>query len=316
MNRFFLKLIFSLVMISFIACDDGDVVVSNFNFDEDTALDLCGANDNKVLFTIENETDEAISFKFSGTDFDGTFDGLSAPESISIDLNNTNKLNYRILNASAIGEQYFCQDVPPSKPTVDQEFVSTTGGTVFLSISVIEQDDDDGIPRDQEDLNDDGDLFNDDTDDDNIPNFIDTDDDNDNVPTSVEIINNEGDDLPDTDDDGTPNYLDPDDDGDGILTRKEDLNAFDNVDNENDPILNPQDDTNSDGLPNYLNPQVTESIDINQFRENKISRTFRTRVTVRNVTLEQVNGDQKITFEELRLGFYDVTSSDEIIPME
>ena len=306
----------ALIAIMIIACDDGDIVVSNFNFDQDTALELCGDDDDKVLYTIDNETKEAISLRFIGQEFDGTFEGLNPPEAISIDLGVNNKLNYRILNASANGTQYFCQEIPASYPTVNQEFISTTGGSAFLSINVIDQDDGDGIPANQEDLNDNGNLFDDDSDDDGIPNFIDMDDDNDNVPTSVEIINNDGDSLPDTDGDGTPDYLDPDDDGDGVLTRYEDLNAFDNLDDDGNPTLNPQDDTNPDGLPNYLNSQVTEFIEINQFRENVISRDFRTQVVLTNVTLEQLNGEQLITLEELNLGFYDTTSTDEVIPMD
>lgn len=310
------KILLALFALIIISCDDGDIVVSNFNFDQDTVLDLCGDSDNQVLFTIDDETNEAISFTFDNQDFDGTFDGLNPPEAISIDLGSNNKVNYRILNAPASGAQYFCQDVPPSSPEVNQEFISTSGGTAFLTINVTEQDDDDGIPRNQEDRNGNGNLFDDDTDGDGIPNFIDTDDDNDNVPTSVEIINNDGDNLPDTDGDGTPDYLDPDDDGDGVLTRNEDLNAFDNIDENGNPTLNPQDDTNPDGLPNYLNPQATEAVNINQFRENEITRTFRTQVVINNVTLEQVNGEQSITLEELRLGFFEITSNNEVIPME
>ena len=317
MSQFLKKnYLLALVALLIVACDDGDIVVSNFNFDQDTALDLCGDADNQVLFTIDDETNEAISFRFTNQDFDGTFEGLNPPEAISIDLGANNKVNYRVLNAPANASQYFCQDVPPSSPGVNQEFISTSGGTAFLTINVTQQDDNDGIPRNQEDLNGNGNLFDDDSDGDGIPNFIDTDDDNDNVPTSVEIINNDGDELPDNDEDDTPDYLDPDDDGDGVLTRNEDLNAFDNLDEDGNPTLNPQDDTNPDGLPNYLNPQATESVDINRFRENEITRTFRTQVVIRNVTLEQVNGDQSITLEELRLGFYEITSNNEVIPME
>ena len=306
----------TLFILSLVGCDDGDVVVSNFNFDENTVLNLCGDSGNKILFTIDDQTNEAISFRFAGLDFDGTFDGLNPPEAISINLNNNNKVNYRILNAPANATEYFCQDVPPSSPEVDQEFMSTSGGTAFLSISVTEQNDNDGIPGNQEDLNNNGNLFDDDTDNDGIPNFIDIDDDNDNVLTISEINNDDGDSLPNTDEDGTPNYLDNDDDGDGTLTRNEDLNAFDNLNNNGNPILDPRDDTNADGLANYLNPQIDESIEINQFKQNEISRTFRTQIVIRNVTLEQVNGDQNITFEELILGFYEITSNNEIIPME
>ena len=315
LKPFFKTIVSVFLLLIVLSCDDGDVVVSNFNFDQNTVLDLCGDSDSKLLYTVDDETNEAISFKFSGLNFDGKFEGLNPPEAISIDLNNNNRINYRVLTASANATEYFCQDVPASSPAVDQEFVSTSGGTAFFTISVVNQDDNDGIPRNQEDINNNGNFFDDDTDNDGIPNFIDVDDDNDNVLTISEINNDDGDGLPDTDEDGTPNYLDADDDGDGTLTRNEDINAFDNLSNGN-PILDPRDDTNADGLPNYLNPQIDKSIEINQFKQNEISRTFRTQIVIRNVTLEQVNGDQNITFEELRLGFYEVISNNEIIPME
>jgi hypothetical protein len=62
----------------------------------------------------------------------------------------------------------------------------------------------------EEDLNGDNDLFNDDTDEDGIPNFQDIDDDNDGILTKDEYDQN-GDNIPDdTDNDGIPDYLDSD----------------------------------------------------------------------------------------------------------
>lgn len=62
----------------------------------------------------------------------------------------------------------------------------------------------------EEDLNGDNDLFNDDTDEDGIPNFQDIDDDNDGILTKDEYDQN-GDNLPDdSDNDGIPDYLDSD----------------------------------------------------------------------------------------------------------
>nr|WP_321223331.1 FKBP-type peptidyl-prolyl cis-trans isomerase [uncultured Psychroserpens sp.] len=54
----------------------------------------------------------------------------------------------------------------------------------------------------------------------------------------------------DTDGDEIPNYVDADDDGDGVLTINEDLN------NDGDPT---NDDTDGDGIPNYLDADSTES---------------------------------------------------------
>ena len=62
----------------------------------------------------------------------------------------------------------------------------------------------------EEDLNGDNDLFNDDTDEDGIPNFQDIDDDNDGSLTKDEYDKN-GDNVPDdSDNDGIPDYLDSD----------------------------------------------------------------------------------------------------------
>ncbi|MDV6168738.1 T9SS type A sorting domain-containing protein [Flavobacterium sp. DG1-102-2] len=117
----------------------------------------------------------------------------------------------------------------------------------------------DGVPTSVEDLNGDGNLANDDTDGDGIPNFIDNDDDGDLVPSSEEYIfpvgppntnDNEG--IPlDTDGDGIPNYIDNDDDNDGILTVDEDYNL------NGDPT---DDDLNNNGVADYLDFETTAGI--------------------------------------------------------
>ncbi|MEO1012238.1 MAG: hypothetical protein AAFX53_13085 [Bacteroidota bacterium] len=70
----------------------------------------------------------------------------------------------------------------------------------------------DGVPSFLEDLDNDGDLINDDSDEDNIPDALDIDDDNDGIPTRDEIdFDDDGNlVLPDEDEDGTPDYLDSD----------------------------------------------------------------------------------------------------------
>ncbi|SHJ32704.1 hypothetical protein SAMN04487911_11757 [Arenibacter nanhaiticus] len=72
--------------------------------------------------------------------------------------------------------------------------------------------DGDGVITALEDLDGDGDLFNDDTDGDKFPNYMDKDDDGDGVSTRDEIeIDAEGNvTFPDTDGDGIPDYLDAD----------------------------------------------------------------------------------------------------------
>ncbi|QEE50830.1 T9SS type A sorting domain-containing protein [Flavobacterium alkalisoli] len=104
--------------------------------------------------------------------------------------------------------------------------------------------DNDNVPTADEDLNQDGNLANDDTDGDGLPDFIDNDDDGDLILTSEEyVFGRDVNDMYDTDGDGIPNYLDNDDDGDGILTINEEYNG------NNYPA---DDDTDEDGIPDYL----------------------------------------------------------------
>jgi FKBP-type peptidyl-prolyl cis-trans isomerase FkpA len=71
--------------------------------------------------------------------------------------------------------------------------------------------DNDGILSINEDVDGDGNVKNDDTDSDTIPNYLDDDDDGDGILTKNEDANGDGDVTnDDTDGDGTPDYLDPD----------------------------------------------------------------------------------------------------------
>ncbi|WP_291870112.1 hypothetical protein [Maribacter sp.] len=84
----------------------------------------------------------------------------------------------------------------------------------LLAVNTADHDRD-GISSIEEDINKDGNLLNDDTDEDNIPNYLDTDDDGDGTLTREEIEDDNGNMIvmppyPDTDNDGIPDYLDPD----------------------------------------------------------------------------------------------------------
>ena len=135
------------------------------------------------------------------------------------------------------------------------EMVTVTGQWDGLNISTeVEVEftpdntdtDGDGVYDRLEDLNGNGDLEDDDTDGDGIPNYLDTDDDGDSIPTKDEDIDGDGDPQnDDTDEDQIPNYLDDDDDNDGILTIDEDANG--NLDLFDD-------DTDGDEIPNFLDP--------------------------------------------------------------
>ncbi len=91
--------------------------------------------------------------------------------------------------------------IPPYSPLVFS----------FKTFVVDNDTDNDLVTNADEDLNDNGNPFDDDTDDDGSPNFKDRDDDNDGVLTKDEDANHDGDPTnDDTDGDGIPDYLDAD----------------------------------------------------------------------------------------------------------
>jgi len=126
----------------------------------------------------------------------------------------------------------------------------------------------DTVATADEDLNGNGNYGDDDTDGDQIPDFIDEDDDGDFVLTNVEAVvttMNRGSqntaNYLDTDGDQIPNYLDNDDDGDGVLTLDEDYDGDYNPAN---------DDTNNDGEPDYLQQTVALGVADNQISGFKV----------------------------------------------
>ena len=161
-------------------------------------------------------------------------------------------------------------------------------------------DDEDNVVNRNEDVNGDGDLMNDDTDGDSIPDYQDPDDDGDGVITFFEDPNLDRNPMnDDTDGDSIPNYQDVDDDGDGVLTVMEDPNGDGNLMNDDtdlDGILNyldfdddgdrvptimedpngdgnlMNDDTNGNGIPNFLDPDDTSWIDNLPDNENQNGR--------------------------------------------
>ena len=281
--RFIFLFIFATAF-CFYSCDDGDIIVTDFDFDE-VDLDLCETTtDNYIYFKINSDTREGISFNFTQEDFSETTVTEDGP--IVIPVNSDNQFTYRRFN-TAIGQDYYCGILPPSTVTVEEEFVGTSG-TASITTSITDEDDGDGLEetRDKEDKNYD-------TDGDGIPNYKDQDDDNDNVPTSAELGENGT--FLFTDDDMLPDHLDPDDDGDTIPTKYEE---------GPDPNGDPRDDRRpGSDISNYLDDTIKEEGDrtaIDAFvKTNSVITTFETIIIFDDLI---INGlDQSIVEENLRL---------------
>ncbi len=268
--------------IFFSGCDDGDIIVTSFNFDN-AQLKSCGEVGNYVFYKVNPEALESLSLKLGTTD---SLYKTAGTKTYSLN-GTTNFVNYRSYDG-ALGNDYFCSSIPPTSPKVTVDYLASSG-TVEVT-TIFEYDDNDGVPKEKE--------FDGDTDGDGLPDLYDVDDDGDNVPTALELDteNSDGDDDPftnplDTDGDGIPDYLDPDDDGDGILTRNEDKNGD----------LDPRNDITDPSVGgDYLNPAVAVDYGIVQYREHTYKITKSVKVVLRDLVL--INGAEEIVIETLDMG--------------
>ncbi|MEG9326920.1 hypothetical protein V6B16_03145 [Salinimicrobium catena] len=283
-----------LTILLFVSCDDGDLIVTDFNF-ENKQLEWCGDTEDQVLFNINNDqVHEAIAFRFSLNTSTPQFFSTETGQ-MTIPLNSENQVVYRVFNGE-VESSYFCNAIPPVSPGVTEEYRSTSGGEMIITTTLrnATDHDGDGVPSETEGI-----ASEQDTDQDGIPDYLDIDDDQDNILTRVEIAveaDNMIGNFPDSDNDGIPNHLDPDDDDDGVPTRNEDWNMNNN----------PTDDRDNDGLPYYLNPEIVDSFDVTTVRENVISQSFRYLFTAENLTLLKQGGDgEQIRLEDFELGYYD-----------
>ena len=296
-------LLFSLIALN--SCDDGDIIVSSFDFSEQD-VDYCSTVDdtesetvNYIFYKINPDTNEAIAFRIS-TD-EPILTELSNETAYTFNLGSSSNtfVSYRIFN-NPVTSDYFCNEVPPSQPSVTEEYISAEGTVTIVTEG--EYDDDDDIDAEFEmTLNGETDL-----DGDGIPNYYDFDDDGDNVPTNQEgvVLNEDGSiDMEgslDTDGDGIPNFMDPDDDGDGVLTINEDV----------DRDLNPNNDVTDVSIgPDYLNDNIAIDYNVNAFREhtynlNNITLT----INLTDLVFISQNGEATIRQEELLFGEYSAPS--------
>ena len=275
-NFFFI----SIILTSFISCNDGDIIITDFNF-EASNLNNCGGPGAYIFYNVNNSSAaESISLILETSDI--LFLESSIDEYI---LNGTtNIVNYRKYD-NDVDDDYFCSIIPPTTPSVTIEYIGASGVAVLTTITT--KDDEDGIEEDAT-----SDL---DTDNDGLLDYYDNDDDGDNVPTVNELGPNflEGtDEFPlDTDNDGIYDYLDTDDDGDAILTRYEDANGD----------LDPTNDfTDTNGDPDYLNATIANSNIIDQYRIHSYQLKSDIELVINNLVL--VNGSEEITKETMILG--------------
>lgn len=295
MRKYLLVLLTASFLIS---CDDGDLIVTNFDFESNTFQSCTGPQNRQVFFKLNNDlSNEAIALAFNLEPASEDF-LIAEVGTLTIPLNTRNQVIYRTFN-SEVESDYFCNEIPPISPRVVEEYRSTSGGEIVIT-STLRNDkdlDQDGVLNTVENAVESENTVNGfpDTDNDGIPNFLDTDDDNDNIPTSTETgEENTSSGYPDSDGDGVADYLDPDDDNDGVLTRYEDWNED----------RNPTNDTNDEGIPHYLNPEIADAFEVSSTPVSNISIGFSYEVYIRNLTLVRQGGDgEQIRIDNYGFGF-------------
>lgn len=297
-------LLFFFLSCFLFTCDDGDVIVVEFDFDD--TFEVCknlifyNTKDNpaeafSLLLTDDpdyNTIEDILAFELSS---DGVYATVVTPEKEFFFNGDTNRFNYRTFNT--ISGDYFCSDIPPADIVLLSDDESTSGSATITTILI--EDDGDGIPAwfEDEDLDGDQDPTTNptDRDGDGIPDYLDDDDDGDNVRTVAENPNFDEAtgglvEPQDSDSDGIPDYLDDDDDGDGVLTRNEENNTQDQ-NPLNDRTGEDIDDGVADGaIPlDYLNPNVNTPIPATAYREHTIYQEFIVSVVLNNLVLSSVN---------------------------
>jgi hypothetical protein len=283
------KILVILAALLIWSCDDGDILVTSFDFDEQT-LQTCTDFD-FVYFKINADNNETLALQFSTA---LPFQTEVGEQEIS--LSSTNQVTYRRFN-SDVTASYFCNAIPPTQPTVVEEFTSNVGDITLVTDGTL--DDDDGIPAELE--------MGMDSDSDGIEDYLDFDDDGDNVPTLFEgVVITDGVIDPlltrDTDGDGKFDYLDIDDDGDGILTIDEDPNM------DLDP-MNDNSDPDMDTLDDYLNQNIAISYDIGAFREHAtVFDDIEITISMTNLDFRNENGEEVIrNTTTIRFGVFEGT---------
>lgn len=265
------------------SCDDGDIITVELEFGD--TFKSCGE---LVFYKTKSDPSESLSLEINTTiedliELDVDNQLVSSEESFTIN-GSTNTFYYRTYSET-LPTSYFCEAITPNINIISDS--ESTDGTVSVTTILIE-DDNDGIPAELEDLNGNGDLEDDDTDGDGLPNYLDDDDDGDNVRTASENPNysasNGLTDALDTDLDGIPNYLDTDDDNDGILTRNEENESQDQ---------NPTNDITDNIIgPDYLNDQISTEILATAYRVHTIKQTFTISAIVSNFSFPNLIQDE------------------------
>ena len=116
-----LVLVASVFMLQ--ACDDGDITLESFNFD-DVAIQEC--TDNNLIFKINN--DELLLLNIPESSFANVETPDGSPRIVNV--SSSNQIIYRIYSGT-VTDDNLCDLIPPATPVVKNEW-NATGGTIEI----------------------------------------------------------------------------------------------------------------------------------------------------------------------------------------
>lgn len=288
-------LCFFSVLLLTTACDDGDVLNIQLDFDKELSLcEIQTANQGSAItssflfYDTREDPFESLTLLIPRTTItEAMFNPTTSGDEQTITIDGTIvQFHYRSYNGDP--NALICSVIPPAGVSVTNSYSSSSGTAKF--VSTFQDDDNDGVPTALE--------FDGDSDGDGIPNYKDNDDDGDNVPTINEKPdpNNDGDlsDAQDSDGDSIPDYLDTDDDGDGTLTKNEDENGNGNLFD---------DIAVGASSARFLDAIFADSYTVQTNNANQFQRIVTITVTLNNIDISVLSADV------LELGTYEATIS-------
>ncbi len=121
-----------LLLISFSSCDNGELTLESFNF-EDVEIDDCETN--SLIFKTKNDELLLISLPQNIYDlaFENSAEAVATPREYII--NSTNQVIYRKYSGT-VSDLTVCATIPVSTPTVSKEWIAT-GGKIRVQTTVI-----------------------------------------------------------------------------------------------------------------------------------------------------------------------------------
>ena len=114
------RALYSLIIaIVFNSCDDGNLTQEVISFDTATTQ---SCSTNNIIYKIKGQ--EALLIQIPSSSFTNEPTTVGSPT--IIDINSTNRVVYRFYNGT-ISSSMFCETIPPSSPTVTDEWIATAG---------------------------------------------------------------------------------------------------------------------------------------------------------------------------------------------